>query len=122
MTTFFASRVAVTLMAAVVSMALGLPITAARAEGMEVRIDNFTFAPRSITVKPGTTVIWVNADDIPHIVASSRRLFKSKTLDTEDRFSFTFTTPGTYEYFCSLHPHMTGAIVVEAATTSTVAQ
>jgi plastocyanin len=58
-------------------------------------------------------VIWRNEDDIPHMVASSTRLFKSKALDTDDSFSFTFTAPGTYEYFCSLHPRMTGTVVVE---------
>jgi len=83
---------------------------------IEVKIDNFTFAPERIVVKAGTTVTWINEDDIPHTVASSRKLFKSKTLDTEDKFTFTFTTPGDYEYFCSLHPHMTGTIVVEADT------
>jgi plastocyanin len=64
-------------------------------------------------VKTGTTVIWRNEDDIPHTVSSSTRLFKSKALDTDDSFSFTFTAPGTYEYFCSLHPRMTGTVVVE---------
>jgi plastocyanin len=64
-------------------------------------------------VKTGTTVTWKNQDDIPHTVASSTRLFKSKALDTDDSFSFTFSEPGTYEYFCSLHPHMAGSIVVE---------
>ena len=71
-----------------------------------------------MTVKAGTTVSWTNEDDIPHAIASSSKLFKSKALDTDDNFSFTFTTPGTYQYFCSLHPHMTGTIVVEAATGS----
>jgi plastocyanin len=82
----------------------------------EVKIDNFTFAPQSITVKAGTTVTWTNDDDIPHTVAAKTKLFKSKALDTGDKFSFTFTTPGAFEYFCSLHPHMTATIVVEAAT------
>ena len=76
-------------------------------------IDNFTFAPARLTVKIGTTVTWRNEDDIPHVVAASSRLFKSKALDTDDSFSFTFTAPGTYEYFCALHPRMTGAVVVE---------
>jgi plastocyanin len=85
-------------------------------EDMAVKIDNFTFNPQRLTVKAGTTVTWTNQDDIPHVVASSTKAFKSKTLDTDDKFSFTFTTVGVYEYFCSLHPHMTGSIVVEAAT------
>jgi plastocyanin len=94
----------------------------APAADTEVDIDQFTFLPQHITVKAGTTVTWINDDDVPHTVASSSKLFKSKPLDTRDKFSFTFTTPGTYEYFCSLHPHMTGAIVVEAATGSGAAQ
>jgi plastocyanin len=94
----------------------------ARAADMELKIDNFTFAPQRLAVKAGTTVTWINDDDIPHTVASSTKLFKSNALDTNDKFSFTFTTPGTYEYFCSLHPHMTGTIVVEAATGSSAVQ
>jgi plastocyanin len=84
--------------------------------GLEVKIDNFTFAPARITAKVGTTITWVNEDDIPHTVAAATKAFKSKALDTDDKFAFTFTTPGTYEYFCSLHPHMTGTIVIEAGT------
>jgi plastocyanin len=79
----------------------------------EVKIDNFTFAPQHVTVKPGTTVTWINEDDIPHAIASTSKAFRSKVLDTNDKFSFTFTTAGVFEYFCSLHPHMTGTIVVE---------
>ena len=82
---------------------------------MAVGIDNFTFNPQKLTVKAGTTVTWKNMDDIPHAVVAVNKQFKSKTLDTDDAYSFTFTTPGSYEYFCSLHPHMTGTIVVEAA-------
>lgn len=96
--------------------------TEATAKAIEVKIDNFTFNPARITVPAGTTVTWDNADDIPHTVTSSTKLFKSKVLDTADKFSFTFTTPGVFEYFCSLHPHMTGTIVVEAATGSNVSQ
>lgn len=87
-----------------------------------VGIDNFTFNPQTLTVKAGATVTWTNKDDIPHTVAAVNRQFKSKALDTDDAYSFTFTTPGTYAYFCSLHPHMTGTIVVEAATGSTAAE
>jgi plastocyanin len=93
-----------------------LLVTAAQAAELEVKIDNFTFGPELLTVKAGTTVTWINEDDIPHVIAATDRSFKSKALDTDDRFSFTFTTPGTYAYFCSLHPHMTGKIVVEAKT------
>ena len=94
----------------------------APATDAEVDIDQFTFTPQRITVKAGTTVTWVNEDDVPHTVASSSKVFKSKALDTGDKFSFTFTTPGTYDYFCSVHPHMTGAVVVEAASGSNAAQ
>ena len=87
----------------------------APATDAEVDIDQFTFLPQRITVKAGTTVTWTNDDDDSHTVASSSKVFKSKALDTADKFSFTFTTPGTYAYFCSVHPHMTGAVVVEAA-------
>jgi amicyanin len=80
-----------------------------------VKIDNFTFVPEKLTIKAGTTVTWTNEDDIPHRVASATKAFKSKTLDSDDSYSFTFTTPGTYEYFCSLHPHMTRTVVVEPA-------
>jgi len=69
-------------------------------------------------VKAGDTVTWENVDDIPHTVVATNRSFKSKALDTNDKFSFTFTTPGTFEYFCSLHPHMKAHITVEAATGS----
>jgi len=83
-----------------------------------VKIGNFTFGPQELKVKSGTTVTWTNEDDIPHTVTSTTMAFKSKALDSDDKFSFTFSTPGTYQYFCSLHPHMTGTIVVEAATGS----
>ena len=85
------------------------------AEDATVKISNFTFAPQELKVKAGTVVTWINEDDIPHTVTSINN-FRSKALDTDDKYSFTFTTPGTYKYFCSLHPHMTGTIVVEAAT------
>jgi plastocyanin len=111
-----------TALAVVLAVAAGFPATSAQATDTQVTIDNFTFAPQRVTVKAGTTVTWINDDDTPHTVASSSKFFKSKTLDTEDRFSFKFTTPGSYEYFCSLHPHMTGAIVVEAAIGSSAAQ
>jgi amicyanin len=86
-----------------------------RADETKVTIDNFTFNPQTLTVKAGTTVTWTNQDDIPHTIANPPA-FRSKALDTEQSYSFTFTTPGTYKYFCSLHPHMTGTIVVEGKT------
>jgi len=84
------------------------------ADQAEVTIDNFTFAPVTLTVPAGTTVKWVNRDDIPHtVVSDDKRTFKSKALDTDDSFSYTFTQPGTYTYFCSIHPKMTGQVVVK---------
>ena len=79
-------------------------------------------SPERLTVKAGTTVTWTNRDDIPHTVASKDRLFKSKVMDTDESYSFTFSTPGEYTYFCSLHPHMTGTIVVEGTTGSGASQ
>lgn len=78
-----------------------------------VTIDNFSFSPMTLEVKPGATITWVNKDDIPHVVASTTSLFKSRALDTDGTFTFTFSEPGTYEYYCSVHPKMTGKIVVK---------
>jgi plastocyanin len=123
MTTFSSNlRIATALTVAVLSAASAFPAAPVQAADTEVKIDQHSFIPQRITVKAGATVAWVNDDDIPHTVASSSKVFKSKALDTSDKFSFTFTTPGVYEYFCSLHPHMTGAIVVEAATGSSATQ
>jgi plastocyanin len=81
-------------------------------ETMEVKIDNFTFGPAEVTVMAGTTITWTNRDDIPHTVVSTDKAFKSKVLDTDETFSTTFRTPGTVSYFCSIHPKMTGKILV----------
>jgi plastocyanin len=80
---------------------------------MEVKIDNFSFGPASLTVAVGTTVTWVNHDDIPHTVVNTEGVFKSKVLDTDEKFSFTFTKAGSFPYFCSIHPKMTGTVVVQ---------
>ncbi len=80
---------------------------------MEVKIDNFSFGPTTLTVAVGTTVTWVNHDDIPHTVVSTEGVFKSKVLDTDEKFSFTFTKAGSFPYFCSIHPKMTGTVVVQ---------
>ena len=96
--------------AAAISLCLGS--ATAHAEDPIVTIDNFTFQPAQLTVKVGTTVTWKNHDDIPHTIVSAGK-FRSKTLDTDDSFTFTFTAAGDYKYFCSLHPHMTGMIKVE---------
>ena len=79
----------------------------------DVKIDNFAFGPQSLTVKVGTTVTWTNRDDIPHTVVSSDGVFKSKARDTDETFSYKFDKAGTYSYFCSLHPKMTGQVVVQ---------
>jgi plastocyanin len=79
----------------------------------EVSIDNFSFTPMEITIPAGTQVTWINKDDVPHTVVSVDHKFKSQALDTDEKFSFTFQNAGTYEYFCSVHPKMTGKIVVK---------
>jgi plastocyanin len=97
---------------AIAAVILSMHLTGAHAEEQIVNIDNFTFEPSTLTVKVGTTVTWKNRDDIPHTVVSAGK-FRSKTLDTGDGYSFTFTATGDYAYFCSLHPHMTGKIKIE---------
>jgi plastocyanin len=78
-----------------------------------ITIDNFTFTPKELTVAVGTTVKWVNHDDIPHTVVEKKTTFRSKALDTDDSYSFTFTSAGTFDYFCGLHPHMVGQVIVK---------
>ena len=94
-----------------VLLALG-PLSAQDAKAT-ITIDNFTFAPNELEIAAGTTVTWINHDDIPHSVVESDTKFRSKALDTDDAYSFTFTTAGTFRYFCGLHPHMVGKIVVK---------
>jgi len=79
----------------------------------EVVIQNFSFEPATLTVKVGTTVTWVNHDDEPHTATATDKRFNSKTLDNGDRFSQEFNAPGVYNYYCALHPHMTGKIIVK---------
>jgi plastocyanin len=79
----------------------------------EVKIDNFIFGPQTVTVPAGTTVTWTNGDDIPHTAVSTDGVFKSKVMDTDEKFSYTFTKAGTYPYYCSIHPKMTGTVVVK---------
>jgi plastocyanin len=78
-----------------------------------VTIENFTFTPPELTVAVGTTVKWVNHDDIPHVVVNKDKAFRSKALDTDDSFSYTFASAGTFDYFCALHPHMVGKVIVK---------
>jgi amicyanin len=106
-----ASTVRTTL--AAVTMLAVLAAQAALAADAQVKIANFTFDPPTLTVKAGTAVTWVNADDIPHLVSEKDGKFRSSALDTGDKFSQTFSAVGTIEYFCAIHPHMTGKIVVE---------
>jgi plastocyanin len=110
--TYQASALAagILLMSVAADMAKAVPAPAAAA----VTIGNFTFKAPVVTVKPGTMVTWTNGDDIPHTVTSNDGVFKSKVLDSGDHFSFTFAKTGQFRYFCSLHPHMTGTIVVKA--------
>jgi len=102
--------------AALASATAAAPVPAAvpPRTGPTVKIDNFVFGPAALTVTVGTTVTWINQDDIPHTVVAGDKSFKSKVLDTDERFSFTFTRPGEYDYFCSLHPHMVGKVIVKA--------
>ena len=97
---------------AMVAVLAGLASGQALAADAQVKIANFTFDPPTLTVKAGTTVTWINADDIPHLVSEKDGKFRSSALDTNDKFSQTFSTAGTVEYFCAIHPHMTGKIVV----------
>ncbi len=78
-----------------------------------IKIDNFSFSPATVTVPAGTTVRWTNHDDIPHTVVSEDKVFKSQVLDSDGDFTYTFTKPGTYSYFCSIHPKMVGKVVVQ---------
>jgi amicyanin len=90
-----------------------IPPAIAQEKTTEIHIDNFAFTPAEITVSPGTTITWENRDDIPHNVVASDKTFRSKVMDTEQKFSFTFGSPGVYEYFCALHPHMKGKVIVK---------
>jgi plastocyanin len=84
-----------------------------KASPAQVSVDNFSFGPDTLTVPVNSTVTWVNKDDVPHVIASNDGLFKSKALDTDDKYSYTFTKAGTYSYYCSIHPKMVGKIVVQ---------
>jgi plastocyanin len=85
------------------------------ADAKQIVIDNFTFDPPTLTIPPGTKVTWVNHDDVPHTATSTAKPkhFDSGTLDTDGKFSHVFSVPGTYEYFCAVHPKMTGRIIVK---------
>jgi plastocyanin len=107
-----------TISAALVGMAAfaGRPELRAQAKDaapQQIKIDNFSFSPQQVTVSAGTTIVWVNDDDVPHTVVGAHQEFRSKALDTSDRFSFTVTKAGEVDYFCSVHPMMTGTIIVK---------
>ena len=107
--------VAVVLIAAFVFLARAssVSVSAQQAATPDVTIDNFSFGPATLTVAAGTKVTWTNRDDIPHTVVSTEGAFKSKAVDTDEKFSYAFAKPGTYSYFCSIHPKMTGKVVVQ---------
>jgi plastocyanin len=105
------------ILSAAIIMTISSPRLAASADkkpsaGAEIKIDNFSFGA-DVTIATGATVTWTNHDDVPHVVASDADLFKSKTLDTDEHFSYTFTKPGTYVYHCAVHPRMTAKVVVQ---------
>jgi plastocyanin len=105
------------LIIAMVLLLAGTPSVAANDQSsvanVEVKIDNFSFGPQTVTVPVGATVTWINRDDIPHTVVSTDGLFNSKVRDTDEKFSYTFAKAGTYPYYCSVHPKMTGKVVVQ---------
>jgi plastocyanin len=113
----WAAGLAAPLMIAVLLLSVNSPTVAANdqpsAVNAEVKIDNFVFGPQTLTVPVGATVTWTNKDDIPHTSVSTEGVFKSKVLDTDEKFSYTFTKAGTYSYYCTIHPKMTGKIVVQ---------
>jgi len=107
---------AAVVMIAIVMLLAGSPSVTANEQSSanaEVKIDNFSFGPQTLTVPVGATVTWTNRDDIPHTSVSTDGVFKSKVMDTDEKFSYTFTKAGTYPYFCSIHPKMTGQVVVK---------
>jgi plastocyanin len=119
-------RTALAGLAALASLALPAPLFAAgpgtpaapaqqvaKVENPHVIIDNFQFSPATLTVPKGTTVTWDNQDDMVHTVTSAEKVFSSASLETDQSFTYTFTTPGTYTYFCKLHPHMTATVIVQ---------
>lgn len=114
------SRLAILILVGVVAVTIVGAASARQQEGADkgngatkITIDNFSFTPGDVAVPVGATVTWVNHDDVPHTVVSNDKKFKSKALDTDDTFSFTFTQAGTYEYYCSVHPKMTAKVTVK---------
>ena len=114
---FWVASFTASVIIAIVLLVTGSPTVTANdqpsAANAEVKIDNFVFGPQTITVPVGATVTWTNKDDIPHTSVSTDGVFKSKVRDTDEKFSYTFTKAGDYPYFCSIHPKMTGTVVVQ---------
>jgi plastocyanin len=111
------SRLAMPAVVGMLLLCAGSPTVTATdqpsAAAAAVKIDNFSFGPQTLTVPVGATVTWTNRDDIPHTAVSADGVFKSKVMDTDEKFSYTFTKPGTYPYYCTIHPKMTGEVVVQ---------
>jgi plastocyanin len=101
------------LLGPVIGALLAFGAVAAQDATNVITIDNFTFSPKELTVAVGTTIKWVNHDDIPHTVVEKQTTFRSKLLDTDDAYSYTFTSAGAFDYFCGLHPHMVGQIIAK---------
>jgi plastocyanin len=101
------------LLGPVVGAMLAFGAVAAQDATSVITIDNFTFSPKELTVPVGTTVKWVNHDDIPHTIVEKKTIFRSKALDTDDAYSYTFTSAGDFDYSCGLHPHMVGKVIVK---------
>jgi plastocyanin len=99
----FASFVIATLLLSRLALADGASV---------VKIDNFSFGPDTISIPAGTTLTWQNGDDIPHSIVAEDKSFRSKALDTDDHYSFVFSKPGEFVYFCGLHPFMKGRVIV----------
>ena len=114
---FWVASFTASIIIAIVLLISGSPSVAANdqpsAASAVVKIDNFVFGPQTLTVPVGTTVTWTNKDDIPHTTVSTDGVFKSKVMDTDEQFSYKFTKAGTYSYYCSVHPKMTGNVVVQ---------
>jgi len=113
MTLFSRALLLALLAAPSVTLAASQVTAGVPAKSQSVAIKMFAFTPQVITVAPGTTVTWTNADEDPHTVTANDKSFHSAALDEGEKFSFTFTRPGEYAYFCSLHPHMTGKVIVK---------
>jgi plastocyanin len=101
------------MLTALALLGAGMGLNATAADNDRIVVNDFMFQPTTLTIKAGSTVTWVNMDDEPHTVVSATGLFRSGALDTKDTFAFRFEKPGTYLFVCSIHPRMTGTIVVQ---------